>query len=126
MKPPTMLMQILMDSINMYKKNTYSLLNTYSPMFNKQSADNANEWIKEIDDTRLFLVTAVGEYLENHKNDEVSPENETVKTLEDEIAFWKEKYDEMYSNYKIADGKVTVLTNLIESYDKIQKEENTQ
>lgn len=126
MKPPTMLMQILMDSIDMYKKNTYQLLTSYSPMFSNDSVDNANAWMKQIEDTRLFLAIAVGEYLENHKNDEIKPEIDRVQTLEEEIAFWKEKYDEMYSNYKIADGKVTVLTNLIESYDKIQKKENTQ
>lgn len=111
-----------MDSIDMYKKNTYSLLNTYSPMFDKQKADNANEWIKEIDNTRLFLITAVAEYLENHKNDEVDLEADRIKTLEDEIDFWKSEYDMVYTNYKVAKDKVTVLTNLIESYDKIQKE----
>lgn len=67
MNPPIMLMQIVLDSIDMYKKNTYNMLNTYSSMFNNESVDNANEWIKQVDDTKLFIVTAIAEYLENHK-----------------------------------------------------------
>jgi len=125
MKAPTMLMQILLESLDMYKKNTYSSLVPFASIFSNDSVDNANKWIEQIDDSREFLITAIAEYLENHKDDEVKPEtteSDRVNTLEDEINFWKSEYDMVYTNYKVAKDKVTVLTNLIESYDKIQKE----
>jgi len=128
MKAPTMLMQILLESLDMYKKNTYSSLVPFASIFSNDSVDNANKWIEQIDDSREFLITAIAEYLENHKDDEVKPEtteSDRVNTLEDEINFWKNEYDTLYKKYDIANNKVTLLTNLIESYDKITKKENT-
>lgn len=67
MKVPSMAITIFIDAMDMYKKSTYKKLKTYEHMYSKESVDNANEWMQQIEDTKLFIATAISEYLENHK-----------------------------------------------------------